>query len=161
MVAYNPMSYHNGSVWPHDNALIAKGLSVVGRADLAERIFGGMFEAARLMFYKRLPELFCGFARDYNRSDPPVKYPVACSPQAWAAASFYSMLQSLLSITPDLANNSIKITRPRLPEGINNLEIHNLRVGTTTFDLNFRRAEKTVVVDVHNRRGKLDVLVKL
>ncbi len=161
MMAYNPMSYHNGSVWPHDNAIIAQGLSTIGRPDMSERVFSGLFEAARLMTYKRLPELFCGFARDVAKSDPPVRYPVACSPQAWAAAATFSLIQSLLNLEPDLQHGSLKIEQPKLPHWMNYLRIKNMRVGNTILDLEFRRTEKTVVVDVQNRHGNLDILLKI
>lgn len=159
-LAYNPMSYHNGSVWPHDNAYIARGMSIIGRPDLSERIFSGLYEAARLMQYKRLPELFCGFSRDPCKIDPPVRYPVACSPQAWSAASMFSFIRSMVSMVPDLPSNSIRIARPRLPYFMNSLIIRKLRIGASSVDLEFRRAGKTVVVDVLNRHGKLDILVK-
>lgn len=161
MVAYNPMSYHNGSIWPHDNAIIAQGMSLVGRQDLSEKIFSGLFEAARLMLYKRLPELFCGFSRDMAKADPPVRYPVACSPQAWAAASVFSLIQSMLNLSPDLQAGTFKIQNPQLPHWMHYLRIKNMHVGQAILDLEFRRTDKMVVVDVIGRQGKLDILVKL
>lgn len=159
-LAYNPMSYHNGSVWPHDNAMVARGLSTIGRWEDVDNIFSGLFEAARLMFYKRLPELFCGFPRDPEKADPPVRYPVACSPQAWAAAAVFALIQSMLNLTPDLQNHALRIERPHLPSFMNQLSVRNLRVGNAQVDLMFRRADRSIVVDVQNRRGKLDVLIK-
>ncbi len=161
MAAYNPMSYHNGSIWPHDNAMIAAGMASMHRTDLSEKIFSGLFDAARLMAYKRLPELFCGFSRDRGKMDPPVRYPVACSPQAWAAASIYSLIQAMLHIVPDVPNNTLTITQPQLPHFMNRLRISNLHVGKATVDLEFRRTDKTVVVDVLNRSGKVDIIVKI
>lgn len=160
-MAYNPMSYHNGSVWPHDNAIIAKGFCTLERPDYVEKIFSGLYEAARLTSYKRLPELFCGFTRDESKTDPPVRYPVACSPQAWAAGAVYALIQSMLSLKPDLANGVLKIEQPLLPAWMNFLEVRQLRVGQAQVDLVFRRADNTVVVDVLNRSGKLDILVKV
>jgi glycogen debranching enzyme len=160
MVAYNPMSYHNGTVWPHDNAIIAKGMADLGYKENTEKIFTGLYEAARLMAYKRLPELFCGFARDAGNTDPPVRYAVACSPQAWAAASIFMLIQSMLNITPDLKNGSLKINQPVLPVWMNSLQILNLRVGSATVNLEFKRSGSTVLVDVLDRHGKLDVLIK-
>jgi glycogen debranching enzyme len=159
MVAYNPMSYHNGSVWPHDNALIARGLRKVEHSQASERIFTGLFEAARLMQYKRLPELFCGFPRD-SGTDPPVRYPVACSPQAWSAAAVFSLIQTSLNLKPDLANNRLFITQPRLPSWINQLTFRRLRLGSKVLDIQFRRSADSVVVDVLNRKGHLDILVQ-
>lgn len=162
MVAYNPMSYHNGSIWPHDNAMIARGLATMNRADLVERIFEGLFEAARHMHYRRLPELFCGFRKEEGKEgDPPVRYAVSCSPQAWAAASMYSILQSMLNITPNATHQSLSIRTPRLPQFMSWLRIDNLRVGNASVDLEFRRNNNLVTVDVRKREGDLDILVML
>jgi glycogen debranching enzyme len=162
-VAYNPMSYHNGTIWPHDNALIARGFATVGRPDLVERVFTGLFEAARHMYYRRLPELFCGFRKEEGKEgDPPVRYAVACSPQAWAAASLYSLLQSMLNIKPDASRRLLSIKSPKLPPFMDMLQINNLRVGNATVDLEFRRTSHTLVtVDVRNRQGDLNIVVAL
>jgi glycogen debranching enzyme len=161
-VAYNPMSYHNGSIWPHDNAMIARGLALMNRPDLVERIFIGLFEAARHMHYRRLPELFCGFRKEEGKEgDPPVRYAVSCSPQAWAAASMYSILQSMLNITPNATHKSLSIRTPRLPQFMNYLVIENLNVGQASVDLEFRRNNHLVTVDVRRREGDLDILVAL
>ena len=160
--AYNPMSYHNGSVWPHDNAMVAKGFAAYGRSDLVEKVFTGLFEAARHMFYKRLPELFCGFRREEGKEgDPPVRYAVACSPQAWAAATMYSLMQSMLGLEANALKKSISIKTPHLPAWMNFLEVQNLRVGTSVVDLEFRRTDGTVMVNVKNRRGELSVTVEV
>jgi glycogen debranching enzyme len=162
MVAYNPMSYHNGTVWPHDNALIARGFAAMGRLDLVEFIFNGLFEAARHVYYRRLPELFCGFRReDGKEGDPPVRYAVACSPQAWSAASMYSIIQSFLNMSVDAPRKILSIRAPRLPETLNTLQINSLRVGQAVVDLEFRRTQKSVTVDVRNRQGELDIQVYL
>lgn len=161
MKAYNPMSYHNGSVWPHDNALIARGFAAMGQSDAVDQVFTGLFEAARQMSYRRLPELFCGFSRDADKSDPPVRYPVACSPQAWAASSVFSLTQSLLNLSPELENRTLKIRRPKLPHWINRLRVRNLKVGNAVLDLEFKRAQQTVLVDVLDRQGKLDLLIEI
>jgi glycogen debranching enzyme len=157
------MSYHNGTIWPHDNALIARGFAAVGRADLVERVFTGLFEAARHMYYRRLPELFCGFRKEEGKEgDPPVRYAVACSPQAWAAASLYSLLQSMLNIKPDASRRLLSIKSPKLPPFMDMLQINNLRVGYATVDLEFRRTSHTLVtVDVRNRQGDLNIVVAL
>lgn len=162
-VAYNPMSYHNGSIWPHDNALIARGFAAMGRLDLVEKVFNGLFEAARHMHYRRLPELFCGFPREEGKEgDPPVRYAVACAPQAWAAASMYSMIQSMLNITPDAPRRLLSIKSPKLPPFMNMLQINNLKVGSASVDLEFRNTGNGLVtVDVRNREGELEILVAL
>ncbi|MGE0201009.1 MAG: glycogen debranching N-terminal domain-containing protein [Candidatus Melainabacteria bacterium] len=159
--AYNPMSYHNGSVWPHDNAMIAHGFSIVEQYDLAEQVFTGLFEVGRRLHYNRFPELFCGFTRDVDKGDPPVRYPVACSPQAWAAASVFSLIRSCLNIQPKWKERAVVLKKPRLPRWLNALKISNFRVGSTTMDLEFRRTDKTVLVDVPAREGDLDVLVEI
>jgi glycogen debranching enzyme len=161
-VAYNPMSYHNGTVWPHDNAMVARGFALMRRSDLVERIFSGLFEAARHMHYQRLPELFCGFRKEEGKEgDPPVRYAVACSPQAWAAASMYSLIQSMLNLTPDALRRTLSIRSPKLPAFMNFLQINNLRVGQAMVDLEFRRTNQVVTVDVRNRHGDLDIVVVL
>lgn len=160
--AYNPMSYHNGSVWPHDNAMIARGLSKFGYAEEVEQIFSGLFHASRHMAYRRLPELFCGFDRSQIRDgDPPVRYPVACIPQAWAAASAFSLLQSMLNMSASAIDNRLTIREARLPSGINNLRVDNLRVGKAVVDLEFRRTHRSVTVDVSDLRGDLAVQIEL
>jgi glycogen debranching enzyme len=161
-IAYNPMSYHNGSIWPHDNAMIARGFALMRRPDLVERIFSGLFEAARHMHYRRLPELFCGFRKEEGKEgDPPVRYAVACSPQAWAAASMYSLIQSMLNLTPDALRKTLSVRSPQLPLSMSYLQINNLRVGQALVDLEFRRTNQLVTVDVRNRQGELDILVAL
>ena len=159
-IAYNPMSYHNGSVWPHDNSLIVYGLSKIGRVDLSLKVTSGLFEAARLMKYKRLPELFCGFSRKYKRQDPPVRYPVACSPQAWAAASSFMLIQSMLNIIPNAQTSELIINNPTLPAWLDFLCLENVKVGDATVDLDFRKTSKGLVLDVLNKKGKLDVIIK-
>lgn len=162
MAAYNPMSYHNGSIWPHDNAMIARGFARKDRPDLVERIFTSLFEAARHMHYRRLPELFCGFRKeDGKEGDPPVRYAVSCIPQAWAAASMYSIIQSMLNLRPDAPRKTLSIHSPNLPNYMSMLQINNLRVGDAAVDLEFRRTNKAVTVDVRNRQGELDIIIKL
>lgn len=160
--SYNPMSYHNGSVWPHDNAMICKGLAVCGFPEYVEKITSGIFDAARHISYKRLPELFCGFSRDDRREgDPPVRYPVACSPQAWAAASMYSMIPSMLNLNVDATKRSLSIRRPRMPKWLDTLELKNLNIGSASVDLTFRRTDTNVMVDVPRREGPLDINIEI
>jgi glycogen debranching enzyme len=162
--AYNPMSYHNGTIWPHDNALIARGFAEMNRPDLVAKVFTGLFESARHMYYRRLPELFCGFRKEEGKEgDPPVRYAVACSPQAWAASAMYSLIQSMLNLIPDAANRTLRIKSPMLPPFLNLLQVNNLRVGDATVDLDFRRAHNSelVTVDIRNRQGELDIIITL
>jgi len=159
-IAYNPMSYHNGSVWPHDNSIIALGLSKIGKPELTLKVITAMFEAARLLYYKRLPELFCGFSKQPKRMDPPVSYPVACIPQGWAAASFFMFIQAMLNIEPDAQSNKLRIINPHLPEWLNYLKINNLNIGSSSIDMDFRRTNSGMVSDVLEKRGKLDIIIK-
>jgi glycogen debranching enzyme len=130
---YNPMSYHNGSIWPHDNSLIAIGLRHYGFTDAVDRIFAGMLHAASYMEFQRLPELFCGFRRRRNRG--PTLYPVACSPQAWAAATPFALLGTLLGLEFAAEAKEIRLRNPHLPPFIEELTIKGLRLGDSTVDL--------------------------
>src|SRR6185503_13728580 len=116
-VRYNPMSYHDGSIWPHDNALIALGLARYGLKRSVAHLFKGLFDAASYMDLRRLPELFCGFRRERRRG--PVLYPVACAPQAWASATAFTLLEAALGLEFDAARGEIRLRDPRLPEFIN------------------------------------------
>ena len=124
---YNPMSYHNGSVWPHDNALIAAGFARYGQKAAVARVFDGLFDAASYMDLRRLPELFCGFQRGRGRG--PTLYPVACSPQAWAAGTPFMLLQSSLGLEFDLDRNEILLRDPQLPPFLEHVTLSNLRLG--------------------------------
>lgn len=154
---YNPMAYHNGSVWPHDNALIAYGLGRYGFSREALSIFQGMFEAAMYFDLHRVPELFCGFPRD--RGDGPVLYPVACSPQSWAAASLFLLLQTALGLQIDGVRSRVSLVQPALPAFLNDLEITNLRVGASRLDLHLTRHGDDVSAKVLRREGELEVLI--
>lgn len=154
---FNPMSYHNGSVWPHDNAMIAQGLARYGYQEAAIRIMTGLFEAAMHMEDYRLPELFCGFAREPSQG--PTRYPVACSPQAWAAGSVFQMLQACLGLTFSAESPHLRFDHPRLPVWINHLSIQRLRVGDATLDLSLARHANDVSVNVTHREGDVKVSV--
>jgi glycogen debranching enzyme len=145
---FNPMSYHNGSVWPHDTALCARGLARYGDKQASVRLLQALFEAA-VNFDMRLPELFCGFMR--RRGEPPTAYPVACLPQAWAAGAPFMMLEACLGLTIDAVREEILIERPALPEGIDWLELRNLRIGAKTVAITFSRVGGRVVASVDNR----------
>jgi ActR/RegA family two-component response regulator len=154
---YNPMAYHNGSVWPHDNALIAYGFGRYGFAREALGIFQGMFEAAMYFDLHRMPELFCGFARDPG--DGPVLYPVACSPQSWSAASVFLFLQAALGLQIDGVTGRVSLVRPALPPFLNDIEITNLRIGASIVDLHLTRHGEDVSAKVLRREGDLEILI--
>jgi glycogen debranching enzyme len=142
-IRYNPMSYHNGSVWPHDTALCVAGLRRYGEIDVASKLLSGMFEAAS-HFDMRLPELFCGFPR--AGAESPVAYPVACLPQAWAAASTFGMLQACLGVTIDGWNREIRVIIPRLPTGLGDVEILDIDVGQRKVGLSFQEIGGSISV---------------
>ena len=158
---YNPMSYHNGSVWPHDNALIGLGLARYGRTADAMRIFSGLFDTARAMPMHRLPELFCGFPR--RDDEGPTLYPVACSPQAWASGSVFGLLESMtgMAISWDAESErvQVRLRNPVLPRPINLLEIEGLRLGEEEIDLQLHRSEHDVGVMVRRRTAGVDVVI--
>lgn len=156
--AYNPMGYHIGSIWPHDNALIAMGLRSLGLIDQALELFQGLFDMTHQQPYQRPPELFCGYER--NGDNAPVQYPVACTPQAWATGSIFQLLQMIVNLVPDPQNNCLRIIDPALPESINRLSLHNLRVGPTILDLEFERSGSTTACRVAKKRGNLRVVIE-
>ncbi|WP_026082628.1 amylo-alpha-1,6-glucosidase [Mastigocladopsis repens] len=156
--AYNPMGYHIGSVWPHDNALIAMGLRSLGLIDQALELFEGLFDMTNQQPYQRPPELFCGYER--NGDNAPVQYPVACTPQAWATGTIFQLLQMIVNLVPDAPNNCLRIIDPTLPESISSLSVHNLKVGPTILDLEFERSGNTTACRVANKRGNLRVVIE-
>ena len=133
---YNPMSYHNGSIWPHDTSICASGIARYGQRECVVKILGDVFEAAN-HFSMRLPELYCGFSRVAGRG--PVPYPVACLPQAWASGSLFMLLQAALGIRIDGAKKEVHIERPLLPEGVESLRVRQLPVGDARIDIEFHR----------------------
>ena len=154
---YNPMSYHNGSIWPHDNALIAAGLAHYGHTEASMRILSGLFDASLHFNQHRLPELFCGFPR--REGEGPTLYPVACSPQAWAAAAVFAMLQSCLGLEIDATGAAISFHAPRLPEYIQWVQLRDLHVGTGSVDLLLQRYDNNVGVEVTRKNGQIAVRV--
>jgi glycogen debranching enzyme len=152
---YNPMSYHNGSVWPHDNALIAAGFARYGQKSAIERVFQGLFDAASYMDLRRLPELYCGFQRGRQRG--PTLYPVACSPQAWAAATPLMLLQASLGLEFDSDRNEIRLRQPRLPRFLDEVTLRNLRLGQSVIDLRLRRHDTDVSLQVLRNDGQIRV----
>jgi glycogen debranching enzyme len=153
---YNPMSYHNGSVWPHDNALIAYGLTRYGLKDSVLRIFGALFEASCFMDLHRLPELFCGFPRRHGEG--PTLYPVACIPQSWAAASVFLLLQACLGLEVKNLQGQVLLSHPVLPEFLKEVRIHNLTLGKATVDLLLQRHAQNVSISILRREGEIDVV---
>ncbi len=153
---YNPMSYHNGSIWPHDNAMIAIGLARYGLKSGVEKIMSGMFEVSLVLDFHRLPELFCGFVRRPGQGL--TRYPVACNPQAWAAGSAFMALQACLGLSIIASEQKVVFNYPILPEFIDEMQIKNLKVGTASVDLLLRRHDLDVGITVIRRAGKVEVV---
>lgn len=148
---YNPMSYHNGSIWPHDNALIAAGFSRYGYRREAKQVFEGLVSAATYVDLLRLPELFCGFPR--RRAQGPTFYPVACSPQAWSAGAPLMLIQSFLGLRLDAAEGVARLDNPTLPDLIDDLMLENIPVGDGRVSIALERmAEKVVARRIGERR---------
>lgn len=156
---YNPMSYHNGSVWPHDNGLIAMGLKRYGMNEALERIASGLFDTALAVDMKRLPELFCGFPR--IDAEGPTAYPVACLPQAWAAASAFAVIGAMLGISFRPEMRVIRFVHPVLPPWLEELRIDNLTLNDASVDVRLRRhgTDGSVSLNVLGRRGHVEVAV--
>lgn len=154
---YNPMSYHNGSVWPHDNAVIATGFARYGFKADAARVFEGLFDAAKHQELRRLPELFCGFMRRPRRG--PTPYPVACSPQAWSASAMFGILGACLGIEQDYSANELRVREPSLPASLNELMLHNFRLGASRADLRMHRYGTEVATTVLSREGDARIVV--
>ena len=154
-VAANPIGYHLGTVWPHDNGLIAEGLRRYGRHDAAERVFRGLLEASTDFPQQRLPECFAGFER--AEFGIPVRYPVACHPQAWAAGAFPHLVTTALGLVPDGFARRLRIVEPRLPEFLDQLTLSGLRIADARVDLSFHRAGSVTNVDVGRVDGDLTV----
>ena len=153
---YDPLSYHLGTVWPHDNSIIAAGFKRYGFDDAAVRIFSGMLDAASHFKAHRLPELFGGFAREEYGA--PVSYPLACEPQAWAAGAIPYLLTTTLGLEPEAFDRRLRIVRPMLPKNVNRLEIYDLRVGSASVDLLFERGDEGITARVQEKRGDLEVI---
>ena len=156
---YNPMSYHNGSVWPHDNALIAWGLRRTGQVAAAERVFEALFAASAYFDARRLPELFCGFRR--RRGAAPTLYPVACAPQAWAAGTPFLLLQACLGLEFDPAQRAIRFRNPRLPAFLDEITLRDLGFERARIDVSLRRADQSVALRVLRNTGAVQVSMLL
>jgi glycogen debranching enzyme len=156
--AYNPMSYHNGTVWPHDNALIAAGLKRYGHVDATNRLATAMFDVAGHSEYMRLPELFCGFVR--RDPSPPVEYPAACAPQAWAAGAPFLLLQAMLGISAHANENLLTVNKPHLPRWLGRVRLHNLRVAESSLSLEFHRDDRSTSFSILSKEGDVRVVME-
>jgi glycogen debranching enzyme len=154
---YNPMGYHTGTVWPHDNALIARGMTRYKLSAHASRLFTGLFDAAMYCDLNRLPELFCGFKR--QPGEGPVMYPVACAPQAWSAASIFLVLQGCLGLRADARERKISFAHPVLPPFLSEVRILDLTVGAASADVQIVRHEQDISVTVLRQKGQVEVVV--
>jgi glycogen debranching enzyme len=156
---YNPIGYHTGSVWPHDTSIVAAGLKGYGFDDESNRLVGHVFQAAQHFEDYRLPELFCGFDRD--QSSLPVPYPVACSPQAWAAGASFLFLETMLGLRAHAGLGELELRHPNLPDWIGRVTLNNLRVGDASVDLLFHRWRGTTSAEVLRKVGDLSVTIRL
>ena len=154
---YNPMSYHNGSIWPHDNALAAAGFARYGLGGAAARVMTAMFDVSHFVDLQRMPELFCGFRR--RADEGPTLYPVACAPQAWAAGAVFLLLQACLGLSVDALSRRISIVQPQLPHALDRITVRGLAVGEASVDLLFQRRKTDVAVTVLERTG--DVVIAI
>jgi glycogen debranching enzyme len=155
-VAYHPIGYHLGTVWPHDNSLIGRGFRRYGLDEAAERLFLGLLDAAQDFPNDRLPECFAGFGQE--EFGIPVRYPVACHPQAWAAGAIPELLVSTLGLEPDGFAGCLRVRRPLLPEGVEVVEVRDLPVGSGTAHLRFVRRAGETSVEVLETTGDLKVV---
>jgi glycogen debranching enzyme len=154
---YNPISYHNGSVWPHDNAIIALGMARYGFKHGVVQITNGLFEAIHHFDLWRMPELFCGFRQ--RPHEGPTLYPVACAPQAWSAGAVFMLLQACLGLEVDATRRCVYFDRPVLPAGLEQLAIRNLAVGEGRVDIVVERYQREVGVHLDRRDGDVEVVV--
>jgi glycogen debranching enzyme len=154
---YNPMSYHNGSIWPHDNGLIALGFARYGLRQPLLALLEGLYDSSVAFELHRLPELFCGFAR--RAGEGPTLYPVACSPQAWSSAAAFALLGAALGVSFHPEIGQIRFTRPALPHFVDKLRIEHLRMGAVSVDLHFRRHGEDAALTVLRKVGEVEIVV--
>jgi glycogen debranching enzyme len=150
------MSYHNGSVWPHDNALIAYGALRSADKSVALRVMSALMDLSESVIQHRLPELICGFSR--RKGKGPTLYPVACSPQAWAAGAVFMSLQACLGLEIRAEESRVYLYHSALPNSLQEVHIHNLRVGNGSIDLSFERYDGTVGVNIKRRVGTVEIV---
>jgi glycogen debranching enzyme len=149
--AYNPLSYHNGTVWPHDNSMAAMGMAYYGLNGQARQVFDGLWAAAQHFRDQRLPELFCGLDRTVGQF--PVHYPVACSPQAWASGAWFLLLRASLGLFPDAPRRTLYVSSPQLPLGVDQLTLRRLVIGDSRVTLAFTRGSGGTFVAVSEVEG--------
>jgi glycogen debranching enzyme len=154
---FNPMAYHNGSVWPHDNALIVAGMASYGFKQGALKILCGLFDASLFIELHRLPELICGFSR--RPGEGPTPYPVACSPQTWSSVAVFLLLQSCLGLRIEAPRSRLSFLQPVLPPFLEHIEIKNLRIGEAEVDLLLERHAKNVNIGIMRREGRVEIVV--
>jgi len=150
--AYNPLSYHDGTIWPHDNSLIAMGMSNYGMQKIAAQVLSGAYDACRQFRHYRLPELYCGMGR--GEGDLVVSYPVSCSPQAWASGAGFLMLRACLGLYPDARRKTLKIVNPHLPPALQRVTLERLRIGDTRVTLEFTRIGESCFAAVREMEGE-------
>jgi glycogen debranching enzyme len=155
---YNPMSYHNGSVWPHDTALTAIGMAHYGYVEPFLALSTGLFQAALHFENSRMPELFCGFPRLPGHG--PTRYPVACSPQAWSAGTGFQLVAGMLGLVPDAGENRLTLHRPRLPLWLGWLEIEGLRIAKSRISLRATQGKESAAVEILSRDGDAEIVVR-
>ena len=155
---FNPMSYHDGSIWPHDNSLIAAGMARYGHMEQVETVFTGLFDTATYMDLRRIPELFCGFRR--HEGAGPIQYPVACAPHAWAAGAPLLMLQACLGLEFDVDRRAIRFRRPRLPSFLDEVTIRNLAVCGGSVDVNLKTLGTSVALSILRNDGGIAVTLE-
>jgi glycogen debranching enzyme len=155
---YNPVSYHNGSVWPHDNAMIALGMSNYGFRVQATRVLSGLLDVSTQVDLHRLPELLCGLER--RSGEGPTLYPVACAPQAWAAGAVFMLLEACLGLSIDSHNKRLTLEQPYLPSAISHLWVRRLKVQASSVDLYLERKGDSVGVEIKDQQGEIEVVVR-
>ncbi|OIJ17059.1 amylo-alpha-1,6-glucosidase [Anaerobacillus alkalilacustris] len=153
---YNPMSYHDGSIWPHDNSLVILGMSRTNNKEQAATVMNGLIEASHSFEYDRLPELFCGYDAKLGKA---VKYPVACSPQAWAAGTPLVFVQSMVGLFPDTLNNKVYV-RPFLPEGTDQIKLLNVQIGEGVLSIEVKRSSETLAVEVLENTTAQEIIIE-
>ena len=155
---YNPMSYHNGSVWPHDTAIAALGMRRYGFLEPFFALSTALFEAVLHFQGSRMPELFCGFPREWGHG--PTRYPVACEPQAWSAGVVYQLVSGMLGLVPSAAENRLTLDRPGLPPWLKWLEVHDLRVGKSRVTLRAAQGREGAAIELLGRAGDVEIVVR-
>ncbi len=153
---YNPIAYHNGSIWPHDNAMVAAGLSRYGFNHHVHKVLGAIFDISMFMDEQRLPELLCGFSR--RPSQGPTRYPVACSPQVWASGAAFFLLQACLALRVDGVKREVVLRNPMLPPFLQHVYIYNLGVGDASVDLHLYSHPNDVGIHVVRKTGDVSVV---